>query len=122
MSKVNSMPVNCAALDFGAMFPRPADEYDRFADVKEVEQVGGLDLRKALANRVVPGQIADNLLPPNCLAEPGLLMPRPKDVFERMRQMKYVADKLSETDDTTLKHMAEKSAVNLPSENAPAAE
>lgn len=98
-------------LDFAKMFPEVLMSFHPGHDYQETEQTGGLDLCKAVATRTVPGQVADNLLPANCLAEPGLILPRPKDNFERLRQLEFVREHLSDSTDT-IASLAEKAAEN----------
>lgn len=64
--------------------------YNPSVDREAVDQFGFIDLRKAYLNGAIPGNV--NFLDERCngIVDPDDVMNRPKDNFERMRQMTYV--------------------------------
>lgn len=109
------------AAEVAAMFPIVDLGYNREHDRQEVEQIGGIDLCKAVATNSVPGTVSSSLLAPNMVAEPGLLMPRPHDIFERVRQIRYVHDHLADSVDDIQRALAEKSLEKTANDSAPSA-
>ena len=76
------------------LLPKPVFGFDPKVDLQAVDQSGVIDLHKAVVNGVIDGDITvtDEMF--NGVQDPSVLMPRPKDNFERMRQGEYVKSSL----------------------------
>lgn len=61
-------------------------EFDRQA----VDQTGIIDVREAFVNGVIDGSVSVVAESFNGVLDPSVILPRPKDQFEAMRQAEYV--------------------------------
>lgn len=64
--------------------------FDPSIDLKPVDPYGFVDLREAYVSGSVPGIVSVDDTRFNGVADPSVMMERPKDNFERMRQAEYV--------------------------------
>lgn len=71
--------------------------FDPKRDRRSVDQVGFIDLRKTFESGSIPGNAT--FLDEHCngVVDPDDMLPRPKDNFERMRQMDFVRGVLKES-------------------------
>lgn len=71
--------------------------FDPKCDRRSVDQVGYIDLRKTFESGAIPGNAT--FLDERCngVVDPDDMLPRPKDNFERMRQMDFVRSVLKES-------------------------
>lgn len=79
--------------------------FDPRVDLHQVDPSGEVNLRKAYANGAIEGNVAFEDGSFNGVQDPSVLLPRPKDQFERMRQFEFVRESLranqSKTDSVT---------------------
>lgn len=71
-----------------------AGHYNPVIDRSPVDQFGFVDLRKAYETGSIPGNATFLDEHSNGIVDPDDVMNRPKDNFERMRQMNYVKSAL----------------------------
>lgn len=64
--------------------------YDPKCDLHEVDQFGFLNLRDVYENGAVDGAMTFEAEKYNGVSDPSLLLSRPKDQFEALRQTSYV--------------------------------
>lgn len=71
--------------------------YDPKRDRRAVDQFGFIDLRKTFESGSIPGNAS--FLDERCngVVDPDDMLPRPKDNFERMRQVDYVRSVLKDS-------------------------
>lgn len=79
--------------DFNKL-PSRSFNNDPAVDLHAVNPLGEVNLRKAFVNGSVEGMVAFSDESFNGVQDPGSLLPRPKDQFERMRQGQYVRESL----------------------------
>ena len=77
------------------MFPYIDCKFNPKTDLKETDQVGYIDLNRVYETGVIEGAVSfdDNSF--NGIQDPSDILPRPKDVFERIRQGEYVRSALT---------------------------
>lgn len=78
-------------------------KFDRSCDLHDVDQFGFVDLHQVLETGVVPGSVAFSDESFNGVIDTDILMSRPRDRFEALRQRSYVRSALaavSENSDT----------------------
>lgn len=68
--------------------------YDPKCDLHEVEQFGFLNLRDVYENGAVDGAMTFEAEKYNGVSDPSLLLRRPQDQFEALRQSSYVSSVL----------------------------
>lgn len=75
--------------------------YDPKFDRRSVDQHGFIDLRRTFESGSIPGNAS--FLDERCngVVDPDDMMPRPKDNFERMRQLDYVRGVLKDSKSAT---------------------
>lgn len=76
------------------LVPKRDFGYDPEVDLHKVDPEGVLDLREAFVNGMIPADVSVDDTRFNGVADPSVLMERPKDSFERMRQYEYVKSSL----------------------------
>lgn len=82
--------------------------YDPELDIQEVDQFGFVDLRQAFEKGTIPGNMSFEQVEFNQVNDPGVLIPKSDDVFDRLRKARYVQEQLSEVADSPAKDLAEK--------------
>lgn len=70
--------------------------FDPACDLQEVDQFGFIDLRSAFERGIIPGDLTFQDEQFNGVDNPGVLMHRSQDVFESLRQVNYVREKMSD--------------------------
>lgn len=65
-------------------------KFDRKCDLHDVDQFGFVDLHQVLETGVVPGSVAFSDDSFNGVTDTDMLMSRPRDRFEALRQRDYV--------------------------------
>lgn len=68
--------------------------YDPKFDRQAVDQTGVLDVREAFVNGAIDGSVSVSAEHFNGVQDPSVLLPRPKDQFEALRQAEYVRTSL----------------------------
>lgn len=69
-------------------------DYDPSVDLHKVDPTGEVNLRKAYAHGAIDGAVSFEEGAFNGVQDPDVLLPRPKDQFERIRQAEYVKESL----------------------------
>lgn len=64
--------------------------YDKRCDLHEVDQFGFLNLRDVYENGTVDGAMSFEAEKYNGVSDPSVLLSRPKDQFEALRQTSYI--------------------------------
>lgn len=87
----------------------PRYKFNPLVDRNEVEQFGFVNLRESYEKGIIPStaQITDESF--NGVGAPGLLLPHAQDVFESMRQVNYVRQRLDAARSKEAHELAEKS-------------